>query len=242
MTAIIGSGGCSPADLAATRAALRRVAEHVLAPALYQATGRIDLVPSPSGFRTPPFGADGRFLAVDGAELVVGGASGARRTTLTTVRAAADFAGVTPGAPANVYKPATPLSLDEPLMIEPDAARLLAEWCTLGVQAMSRFAAEIPGDEPSAARLWPEHFDLAITAGAINYGASPGDDRFTDPYLYVGPHDGPPPGEPAFWNAPFGAVRTIDQIGSAEEGAAFFRDGRARVLAHVTTSPTRRTP
>src|SRR6266516_1696487 len=233
MTAIIGSGGCSPADVAATRAALHRVAEHVLAPALYQATGRIDLVPSPGGFRTPPFGADGRFLAVDGAELVVGGASGARRTTLTTVRAAADFAGVTPGAPANVYKPATPLSLDEPLTIEPDAARLLAEWCTLGAQAMSSFAAEIPGDEPSAARLWPEHFDLAITAGAINYGASPGDDRFTDPYLYVGPHDGPPPGEPAFWNAPFGAVRTIDQIGSAEEGAAFFRDGRARVLAHA---------
>ncbi len=242
MTAIIGSGGCAPADVAATRAALHRVAEHVLAPALYQATGRIDLVPSPGGFRTPPFGADGRFLAVDGAELVVGGASGARRTTLTTVRAAADFAGVTPGAPAQVYKPATPLDLDEPPTIEPGAARLLADWYSLGAQAMSLFAAEIPDDEPSAARLWPEHFDLGITAGAINYGASPGDDHFPDPYVYVGPHDGPPQGEPGFWNAPFGAARTIRDITTVQEAVAFFRDGRARVLAHATTSRTRRTP
>ena len=29
----------------------------------------------------------------------------------------------------------------------------------------------------------------AMTAAAINYGASPGDDHITDPYLYVGPHD-----------------------------------------------------
>jgi hypothetical protein len=28
-----------------------------------------------------------------------------------------------------------------------------------------------------AAVLWPEHFDVGITAGAINYGASPGDGR-----------------------------------------------------------------
>jgi hypothetical protein len=239
---MIGSASCSPAHLAATRAGLHRVAEHVLASALYTAIGEIALVPSPGGFRTPPFGADGRFLAVDGAELVVGGAGGIRRTALTTVRAAADFAGVTPGAPANVYKPATTLSLDEPLMIEQDAARLLAKWYSLGAQAMSRFAAEIPGDEPSAAWLWPEHFDLGITAGAINYGASPGDDHITIPYVYVGPHNGPPPGDPAFWNAPFGAARTIHQIGTAEEAAAFFRDGRARVLAQATASPSRRTP
>jgi hypothetical protein len=38
---------------------------------------------------------------------------------------AAEFAGVTPGAPARVYRPATPLDPDEPLMIDPRAARLL---------------------------------------------------------------------------------------------------------------------
>src|SRR5205085_698912 len=83
------------------------------------------------------------------------------------------------------------------------AARLLAEWYQLGAQALSRFAAEVPGDQPSSVVLWPEHFDVGITAAGINYGASPGDDHIAEPYLYVGPHDGPAPGDPAFWNAPF---------------------------------------
>ena len=232
MTAMNGSAGCSPAHLAATRAGWHRVAEHVLAAAQYAATGEITLVPSPGGFRTLPWGADGRFLAVDGAELVAGGAGGTRRTALTTIRAAADFAGVTPGAPTSVYAPVTPLNPDEPLLIEQDAAGLLAEWYGVGALAMRGFAAEIPGDEPSPAWLWPEHFDLGITAGAINYGASPGDDQFPDPYMYVSPHGGPPPGEPGFWNAPFGAVRTFHQIGTPAEAAAFFRAGRERALAH----------
>jgi hypothetical protein len=241
MTAMIGSADCPPARLAATRDGLHRVAEHLLAGALYAASGEIGLVPAPGGFRTPPFGPDGRFLAVDGTELVVGDAAAARRTALTTIRAAAGFAGVTPGAPARVYQPATRLDLDEPLMIDPRAARLLAEWYQLGAQALSRFAAEVPGDCPSAAVLWPEHFDIGITAAAINYGASPGDDHIADPYLYVGPHDGPPPGDPAFWNAPFGAARTFRQIGTVAEAAAFFRDGRARALAAAAATPTRRT-
>jgi hypothetical protein len=126
-------------------------------------------------------------------------------------------------------------------MVEPNAARLLAEWYGLGTQALSRLAAEIPSDKPTGPVLWPEHFDVGITAAAINYGASPGDDHVTDPYLYVGPDDGPPPGDPAFWNAPFGATRTFRQIGTVAEAAAFFRDGRARVLAHAATTPTRRT-
>jgi hypothetical protein len=241
MTALIGSAGCASASLAATRAGLHRVAEHILTSALYRATGSIGLVSSPGGFRTPSFGTDARFLAVDGTELVVSGAAGTRRTPVTTVRAAAEFAGITPGAPAEVYQPATPLDLDAPLMIEPDAARLLAQWYGLGAQALSRLAAEIPGDQPGAPVLWPEHFDVGITAAGINYGASPGDDHIADPYLYVGPHDGPPPGDPAFWNAPFGAARTFGQAGTAAEAAAFFRDGRARVLAHAAATPTRRT-
>jgi hypothetical protein len=240
MTALIGSADCASAGLAATRAGRHRVAEHMPA-ALYRATGNIGLGWSPGGFRTPSFGTDARFLAVDGTELVVSGAAGTRRTPLTTVRAAAEFAGITPGALAEVYEPATPLDLDAPLMIEPDAARLLAEWYGLGAQALSRLAAEIPGDQPTAPVLWPEHFDVGMTAAAINYGTSPADDHVTDPYLYVGPHDGPPPDDPAFGNAPFGAARTFRQVGTVAEAAAFFRDDRARVLAHTATTPTRRT-
>ena len=240
MTAFTGSNDCSPARLAVTRGGLHRVAEHVLAAARYAETGRIGLLPSPGGFRTPPSGTDGKFLAVEGTELVVGSAAGMRRTALTTIRAAAEFAGVTPGAPARVYKPATPFNLDEPLMIDLDAARLLAGWYRLGAQAMSRLAAEIPGDQPGAVVLWPEHFDVGMTAAAIGYGASPGDDQIPEPYLYVAPHDGPPPGDLAFWNASFGAARTFRQIGTVAEAAAFFREARDRTLAAAT--PIRRTP
>ena len=237
MTATIGGADRASAHLAVTRAGWHRVAEHILASALYQATGKIGLVPSPGGFRTPPFGTDGRFLAVDGTELVAGRGGGIKRTPLTTIRAAAEFAGVTPGAPAEVYQPATPLDLDEPLMIESDAACLLAQWYGLGAAALSRFAAEIPGDKPTTPVLWPEHFDVGMTAAAINYGASPGDDHVIDPYVYVSPHDGPPPDDPAFWNAPFGAVRTFRQIGTVAAAAAFFRDGRARAQ---TATPRRK--
>ena len=89
MTAFTGSTDCPPARLAATRGGLHRVAEHVLAGALYAASGEIGLIPSPGGFRTPPFGPDGRFLAVDGAELVVGDAATTRRTAAPTSAARA---------------------------------------------------------------------------------------------------------------------------------------------------------
>jgi len=237
MTAIASGAGRLPAQLTATRDGLHQVAEHILAAALHAETGEIALMPSPGGFRTPSFGRDRGFLAVDGTELVVGGAESSRRTALTTLRAAAEFAGITPGAPAEVYRAATPFDLDQPLTIDPAAARVLADWYQFDEQALRGFAAEIPDDQPTAAVLWPEHFDLGITAGAINYGVSPGDAHVADPYLYVGPHDGPPPGDPAFWNAPFGAVRTIDQIGAAADAVAFFRDGRARVLARATATP-----
>jgi hypothetical protein len=97
---------------------------------------------------------------------------------------------------------------------------------------------DIPDEQPSAAVLWPEHFDLGITAAAVNYGASPGDDYCPVPYLYASPHDGPP-GDQAFWNAPFGAIRTIEQIGTADQAAAFFRTARARLQAAPASPPGR---
>ncbi len=225
----------APARLAATRAGWHRVAEHMPAAALYRATGHNGLVRSPGGFRAPSFGTDGRSRAVDGSELVVSGAAGTKRTPLTTVRAATEFAGIMPGTPAGVSGHAAPPGLDAPLLIEPGAARLLAEWHGLGAQALSRFAAEIPGDQPAGPALWPAHFDTGMTAAAISHAASPGDDHITDPYLYAGPHDGLPPGGPAFWNAPSGAVRIFGQAGIVAEAPALSGDGRERVLAHAAT-------
>ena len=230
---MIGGADRAPARLAATRAGCHRVAEQMPAAALYRATGHTGLVRSPGGFRAPSFGTDARFLAVDGTELVVSGAAGTKRTPVITVPAAALFAGVTPGAPVGVSGPAAPPGLDAPL-IAPGAARLLAEWYGLGAQVLSRFAAEIPGDKPAGPVLWPAHFDAGLTAAAISHGASPGDDRIADPYLYAGPDHGLPPGGPAFWNAPFGAVRIFGQAGIVAE-AALSGDGRERLLALAAT-------
>src|SRR6266705_3228868 len=143
MTAMIGGADRASARLAATRAGWHRVAEHMLAAARYRATGNTGLVRSPGGFRAPSLGTDARFLAVDSTELVVSGAAGTKRAPVITVRAAAEFAGVTPG-------------------------------------------------------------------------------------------------DPAFWNAPFGAVRIFGQAGTVAEAAALSGDGRERVLAHATTTATGR--
>ena len=217
-----------PASLASTRHALHRVAEHVVSPARHAVTGRIGLRPAPGGFTTPSFGDDGRTVAVEGVDIVVRDSAGERRAPLTTIRAAAEYVGVEPGAPADVYTPSTPLDPDAPLDLDPEAAALLAEWYATGQQALSRLAEEIAEDKPSEAQLWPEHFDLGITAAAVNYGVSPGDEHVVDPYLYVGPHGGPPGDGDEFWNAPFGAVRTIHDIGSVDDAVAFFRAGRER--------------
>ena len=87
--------------------------------------GRIGLRVVPGGFATPPFG-DHRTIGVDGTELVVRAGGQERRTPIATLRAAGEFADVEPGAPSDVYKPATPCDLDARLMVDADAARRLA--------------------------------------------------------------------------------------------------------------------
>jgi hypothetical protein len=212
-------------DLAATRASLHAVAEHVLAAARYQAVGRIGLVPAPRGFATPPFA--GTIVAVDGTDLVLSDGGGGRRAPISTLRAAGQLVGVQPGMPDVVYRPATLLDLDRDLPLDARAAELLAGWFALGAEALARFAAEIPGDEPSAATLWPEHFDLALSADEVNYGVSPGDDAIPEPYAYVGPWARPLPGDPSFWNEPFGSALLRSDVAGVDDLVAFFRAGRA---------------
>jgi hypothetical protein len=59
----------------------------------------------------------------------------------------------------------------------------------------------------------------------VNYGVSPGHEQIPDPYLYVGPHDGVADRSDPFWNASFGAARTIHQVQSVDDALAFFRAG-----------------
>lgn len=216
--------------LVATRRSLHQVAEHVLAAARKTATGEIGLEPLPGGFGTPPL-PDGRVLAVVGIELVVRDSDGERRSPLTTLRAAAELCGIEPGFPWTKHPPATPLEPDRELVVDLGAAGFLAQWFALAAQALQLFADDLraAGEEPSPPTLFPEHFDLGITAAAVNYGASPGDDDIPVPYLYVGPHEGPP-GPDDFWDAAFGAARTHEVVATATDAREFFREGRRRLV------------
>jgi hypothetical protein len=208
--------------LVETRASWHRVAEHVLAAAQFADAGTIRLRTWQGGIATVR-GVGGRQLGVVGDALVVVEPDGSRRSApLTTVGAAAAFAGVTSGL-RGTYAPATPDDPDAPLPVDAAAARVLADWYALGDAALRRFA-EVLG-RPQAPVLWPEHLDVGITVDEVNYGCSPGDATSDDPYLYVGPHDGPPARD-AFWNAPFGAAVTADSIRRVDDAVDFFGQGR----------------
>jgi hypothetical protein len=208
--------------LADTRTSWHRVAEHVLAAGQFADAGTIRLRPWAGGIATvKPVG--GRRLAVVGDTLVVVDPDGSRRSApLTTVGAAAAFAGIAPGLRGS-YPPATPADPDIPLTVDREAAGTLAAWYALGDAALRRLAQRL--GRPQEPVLWPEHLDLGITVDEVNYGCSPGDAAINDPYLYVGPHAGPPVRDD-FWNTPFGAAVTADHIRSADDAADFFIHGR----------------
>jgi hypothetical protein len=216
----------SPA-LVATRESWHRVAEHVLAAGQFAAAGTIRLRTWRGGFATA-VGIGGRHLAVVGDQIVVLDGDRMRSQPLTTLGAAARFAGVPLGLHGS-YPPATAADPDAPLPVDPAAALRLADWFALGDAALRRIGG------PAEPVLWPEHFDLGVTVDAVNYGASPGDAARPGPYLYVGPHEGPTSAH-AYWNEPYGAALDAGHVTTEHDAVAFFSEGRARVLEDRSTT------
>jgi hypothetical protein len=208
-----------------TRRGLHAVAEHVLAPALHQATGHIGLRVTPGGFGTPFFRHDGleRRIRVEGTDIVIDGTSGGR-APLTTVGEAAELAGIAPGAPTVVYTPTTRLEPDTRLQLDPAAVFTIHAWFDLAARALGRFRQAHHDREPTIIQLWPEHFDLALSMGAVTYGASPGDDQHAEPYGYVGPWN-PTGFSGEFWNEPFGASQDHNRLRTDRDLLAFFETG-----------------
>ena len=139
---------------------------------------------------------------------------------ITTLRAAATFLGLTLTDDPGVGQDLPPYAPDADLRVDAAASAALGAWYAFGHGALERLAnAATAGDEAVAvteAQLWPEHFDLAVTAELgggrkVNVGFSPGDTFSPEPYLYVGPQDASSLSDP-FWNAPFGAYLTYEEL------------------------------
>src|SRR3954469_10045994 len=112
----------TPQRLEDTRTSWHRVAEHVLAAGQFADAGTIRLRPWPGGVATVR-GVAGRQLAVIGDQFVVLEPNGTRRSPpLTSIRAAAAFAGVSPGLQGS-YQPATSADPDVPLVVDTAAAQ-----------------------------------------------------------------------------------------------------------------------
>jgi hypothetical protein len=216
------------------------------------ATGRFGLRVTPGGFGTPEFGEAPQRVRVDGSLLVVesGAASGAssRATSIdgATMATLAAFAGVDLGAALSVGHDTPPMPpADARLAVAAADAALLGEWFGVCSRALAQVLASVAAEHrPTMAQLWPEHFDIAIDTAyphaaspghRVNLGGSAGDAGHDHPYLYVGPWTPFRPGEPAFWNASFGATLSYEQIAAARDpldaSVAFFRRGLALLSA-----------
>jgi hypothetical protein len=197
--------------LITTRRSLHAVGELVLAGPQHAQTGEISLRALPGGFgttHTPDLRVDG--TDVVGPEATVG-------ITGLTPAALGRALGVEARGLADLYPDGSGVGLDDVLEVDSDAAAVVAAAFADGDAALRALA---PDQTPI---LWPEHFDIGISVGEVNYGVSAGDTYLAVPYAYVGPWS--PPAEDDYWNAPFGRAVPVSDI---DDLAAFFAEGRDR--------------
>jgi hypothetical protein len=198
------------ASYATTRHSLHGLAELVLAGPRYLAGGSMRLRADDAGIRT----WDDPSLRLSRGDLV----SDRSRVPLDglTFGAAAAAVGLVAQSLDHVYHDGSHVGPDERIALEPAHVAVLEGALEWGNTALRRFAPD------TEAVLWPEHFDVAITRGEVNYGVSPGDGHHEHPYAYVGPHE---TRRGAFWNAPFGALRPMSDVADATALVLFFEEG-----------------
>jgi hypothetical protein len=204
-----------PDGLAATRASLHRLAEHVISPTRQRANGKIGLRWTRGGFGTPYFGNDVQVrVAGDVLTVQIGGRQ--QQGRLVTLKDAAEFVGFDLTRQDAAYD-------TSPLDVDVAASTWLGDLYGFGTSVLEQLRAEAPGGSaPSRVQLWPEHFDLAVELGdeaagrRAAFGVSPGDESVAEPYLYVSAwaRDG-------FEFAPLAAI--LDAPDQREAALAFYR-------------------
>jgi len=230
-----------------TRRELHRVATHVLGRRRHAVTGHFGLRAGPDGIVTPAFGTEPEVLRIAGLGLVreVGGTAATVSMEGTTLAELAAFAEADLDAEFSAGDD-TPSVGDahRPLHFDADELARIVEWFDLGWRVLDPVVGGLPAPaEVATIQLWPEHFDagtiVTLRHGkAVNLGFSPGDDFSDEPYVYLGPWGTERPGDPAFWNAPFGAARTRAEIerGDAEQASVEFLTSGLELLVEVVGS------
>jgi hypothetical protein len=219
-----------------TRDELHRLSTHVLGRRRFEVSGHFGLRSSPGGVATPAFGPEPEVLRTAGMTLIreVGTHSVSMPLDGSTLARLAEFVGADLGADFSAGPATMPLGdVDRPLQLDRRELAGLTAWFEVGWHVLDHCVSQLPGASTTL-QLWPEHFDAgtAVDLGTVkvNLGFSGGDAFSDEPYLYVGPWDERRPGDPAYWNAPFGAYATRSQAGDAGACDAFLRTGLERLM------------
>ena len=230
-----------PETFTTTRDSLQRVATHVLARRGSDLCGKFGLRATPGGIGTPACGPDHEVVRIAGNRLVhertgTNGGTASLDLGRASLAEAAALVGVDLDAPFEAGHDTPPVGdPTTPLNIDPAGAIALADWYQFAWAILDAALATLdPDADPYVVQLWPEHFDVgcdvaAATDRRLNLGVSPGDGFCPQPYVYVGPWDADRPGDASYWNAPFGAVLTHEELRAVNDpisaGTAFLVRG-----------------
>jgi hypothetical protein len=223
-----------PATLVETRLALHRLAVYVVSPARRRANGKLALRFTFGGIGTPFFGA-GEQVRVAATNLVRQRSGTSAAEPITTLARAAAF--VLDGPPdlesAEQFDVPPAGDVDAELPVDPEAAAFLGDWYGFAYSVLEELRAEPESIDTNRVQLWPEHFDAAFDCcpgdRRATFGASPGDDGPTAPYLYVTPSNFATAPANEVWNSTTfdGAVLPMsDFVDAPDQRAAaltFFR-------------------
>ena len=220
-----------------TVSALGQLAFFVIAPARFEAQGKLGLRYTHGGFGTPFYGND-RQIRIEGQHLVVQDGAMAQGEGITTIRDAARQVGIEYNEKwgPSLHDPPAPTDPDAPLMIDRGSVRTCSDILGFGFSVLEQIRTEAGGEEkPSRVQLWPEHFDAAVEIGVegvgrrAGFGASPGYPAHPEPFLYVSPWAKDWLDDP-YWNADFGgSILGYDELLAADDqretALAFLRRG-----------------